>query len=266
MKNVILFTIFLCIVRLAAAQTRVTDVSQSSLKGKVKRIVTYTFRGDNDAPPDTTASAEKTIETFDEKGWALERKMYDKNGTLQERFSFEYVGDSIAMKNQFDGSGKLFFKYIFKYDGRGIETEFDMDGDAQPQLRLAKTDYRCIYKYDVLGNRVTEEQYSDHDKPIMKTTSQYNDQHQRMQSDEELFLAKGVKESKVIYTYDNSGNSVKFQSYDADGTLTEGYMVSHNNFDKCGNWLTETFSYSSQSANQGDFTFGHISKRQIEYY
>jgi hypothetical protein len=153
MKNLVLFIIFLCIVRLAAAQTRVTDLSQAPLKGKVKQVTTYTFRGANHTAPDTTASAEKTIETFDEKGWALEVKMYDKNDALQERFSFEYIGDSIVVKKQFDGSGKLFVKYIFKYDGQGKETEFDMNSDAQPQMRLAKINYRCIYKYDKLGNK-----------------------------------------------------------------------------------------------------------------
>src|ERR1700733_15568815 len=116
MKNLILFTILLSLGKLASAQTRVTDVTQSSLKGKSKQVVTYTFRGGNHTEPDTTASAEKTIESFDEKGWALEEKMYDRSGELLERFSFEYIGDSIAVKNQFDGSGKLFVKYIFKYD------------------------------------------------------------------------------------------------------------------------------------------------------
>gem|GEM_PF-6805295 len=146
MKNLILFTILLCVVRLTTAQTRVTDPSQPSLKGKVKRVTTYTFRGGNHTAPDTTASAEKTIETFDEKGWALEEKMYDKSGALQARFLFEYVGDSIVVKKQFDGSGKLFVKYICKYDGQGKEREVDVNSDAQPQLGLAKRESRCIYK------------------------------------------------------------------------------------------------------------------------
>jgi len=266
MKNLILFAILLFIVRPAAAQTRVTDVTQSSLKGKVKCVVTYIFRGGNHPDPDTTASAEKTIKTFDEKGWALEEKMYDKSGELLERFSFEYSGDSIAVKNQFDGSGKLFVKYIFKYDAQGEVTEFDMTSDAQPQIGLAKIDYRCIYKYDELGNRVTEEQYINHDNLSMKTTSTYNSQHQRIQSDEVSFLGKTVKKSKAIYTYDNSGIQVKFQIYDADGKLTRGNTMSYDSYDKYGNWLTETSSYSGHSTNQGDFIFKTIIKRQIEYY
>jgi hypothetical protein len=147
---------FFCIVRLATAQTRATDLSQTPLKGKVKQVITYTFRGDNHIVPDTTAIAEKTIETFDEKGWPLEEKMYNKNDVLQESFSFEYTGDSIVVKKQFDASGKLFAKYIFKYDDQGKETEFDVNSDAQPQIRLAKINYRCIYKYDKMGNRVNE--------------------------------------------------------------------------------------------------------------
>lgn len=138
MKNLTLSIIFLCIVKLASAQTRVTDLSQTPLKGKVRQVTTYTFRGDNHTSPDTTSSTEKTIETFDKKGWPLEVKMYDKNDVLQARFSFEYIGDSIVVKKQFDGSGKLFVKYTFKYDDQNKETEFDMNSDAQPQLRLAK--------------------------------------------------------------------------------------------------------------------------------
>jgi hypothetical protein len=266
MKNLTLFIIFLFIVRLAAAQTRVTDLSQASLKGKVKQVTTYTFRGDNHTVPDTTDSAEKTIETFDEKGWALEEKMYGKNDTLKERFSFEYIGDSIVVMKQFDYSGKLFVKYIYKYDSQGKETEFDMNSDAQPQMRLGKINYRCIYKYDELENRVSEEQYIDNDKLTMKTNSKYNDLHQRIQSDEESFFGKIVKKSKVIFTYDNVGNLIKSEIYDVDGHLTGGNDASYGKFDKYGNWLIKTSSYSGHSTYQGDFIFMDITKRSIEYY
>ncbi|MGZ3822793.1 MAG: hypothetical protein ACXVB6_19515 [Mucilaginibacter sp.] len=266
MKNLILFIILLCVVRLAAAQTRVTDVSQAPLKGKVKQVTTYTFRGGNHTVPDTTASAERTIETFDEKGWAIEEKMYDKNDALQERLSFEYIGDSIVVKKQFDASGKLFVKYIYKYDSQGKETEFDMKSDAQPQIRLAKIDYRCIYKYDEFGNRVSEEQYIDYDKLTMKTISRYNDRHQRIQSDEESFFGKAFKKSIVKYTCDNVGNPIKSEIYDANGHLTGGNDASYDKFDKYGNWLIGTSSYSGHSSYQGDFTFKDITKRVIEYY
>jgi len=266
MKNLILFTILFCIVRLTIAQTRVTDISQTPLSGKVKRVTTYTFRGDNHVTPDTTARAEKTVETFDEKGWAIEEKMYDKTGALQERSSFEYIGDSIVVKNQFDGSGKLSVKYIFKYDGHGKETEIDMNSDAQPQMRLAKVNYRGIYKYDEFGNRVSEEQYIDYNKLSMKSIFKYNDQHQRIQSDQESFFGEVVKKSKIIYTYVSMGNLMKSEIYDADGNLTGGNTASYGNLDKYGNWLTETFSYSGHSSYQGDFTFMHITKRVIQYY
>jgi hypothetical protein len=266
MKNLILFAIFLCIARLAPAQTRVTDVSQAGLKGKVKSVITYTFRADNHAEPDTAGSAEKTIETFDEKGWSQEDKMYDKNGALQERFSYEYIGDSIVVKNQFDGSGKLFVKYIFRYDYQGKETEFDMKSDAQPQMRLAKIDYRCIYEYDNSGNRITEDQYIDKDRLTMRTVSKYNNQHQRIQSDQESFFGKTIKATKTIYTYDAMGNIVKSENYDADGKPAGGYEVAYKQFDKYGNWLLVKSSSSGHSIMQGDFTFTSITKRIIEYY
>jgi hypothetical protein len=266
MKNLVLFIILLCIFRLAAAQTRVTDLSQSPLKGKIKRVTTYIFRGENHKAPNTTARAEKTIETFDEKGWAIDEKMYDKNDALRERSSFEYIADSIVVKNQFDNSGKLFVKYIFKYDGQGKQTEFDMNSDAQPQMRLAKINYRCIYKYDELGNRISAEQYIDNNKLTMKTTSRYNDQHQRIQSDEESFFGKAVNKSIVAYTYDNAGNLIKSEIYDTDGNLTGGNSVSYDKFDKQGNWLIQTSSYRGHSLYQGDFTFTTITKREIQYY
>ncbi|HTK20757.1 MAG TPA: hypothetical protein VL442_14625, partial [Mucilaginibacter sp.] len=195
-----------------------------------------------------------------------EEKMYDKNDALQTRFSFEYIGDSVVVKKQFDRSGKLFVKYIFKYDGRGKETEFDMHSDAQPQFRLAKINYRCIYKYDKLDNRISEEQYIDNDKLTMKTSSKYNDQHQRVESDEESFFNKVLQKSKVIYTYDNLGNLIKSKIYDANGQLTGGNDASYDKFDKYGNWLIRTSSYSGHSSYQGDFTFMDITKRTIEYY
>jgi hypothetical protein len=266
MKNLILLSVLFCIATSAAAQTRVTDISQAPLNGKVKRVTTYTFRGGDHVAPDTTASAEKTIETFDEKGWAIEEKMYDKTGTLQERFSFKYVGDSVVMSNQFDGSGKLSVNYIYKYDTHGNETEFDMKSDAQPQTRIAKVDYRGIYKYDEFGNRVSEEQYIDYDKLSMKSVSKYNDRHQMIQSDEESFFGEVVKKSNTIYTYDNVGNFIKSEIYDADGNLTGGNTATYGKLDKYGNWLKETSSYSGHSVRQGDFIFTTITKRVIQYY
>lgn len=266
MKNLILLSFLLCNIRLATAQTKVTDVSQLPLMGKVKRVTTYTFRGDNHVAPDTTASPEKTIEIFDEKGRASEEKTYGKNGELRQRFSFEYFGDSVAVKNQFDGSGKLSVKYIFKYDSSGKETEFDMKSEARPQMRLAKIDYRCIYKYDDSGNRISAEQYIDNNQLTMKTASMYNGRHQRIQSIEESFFGTKVKKSKIIYTYDNIGNSIKSEIYDTEGNLTGGNSSSYANLDKYGNWLTDISSYSGHSSYQGDFIFTTITKRVIEYY
>src|ERR1700679_2773567 len=100
MKNIILFTIFLCIVQLTAAQTRVTDISQPRLLGKVKQVTTYTFRAQNHEKPDTNAESERTVETFDEKGRPTDEKIYNKDGSLRDSFTFECYGDSIIKRNQ----------------------------------------------------------------------------------------------------------------------------------------------------------------------
>jgi hypothetical protein len=269
----VLFVILLGIVRLAAAQTRITDVSQSSFKGKVKCVTTYTFRGENHVIPDTTVSAEKTIETFDEKGWTLEEKMYDKNGILQDRFSFEYIGDSIVVKNLFDGDGQLLVKYIFKYDGRGKETEFNMTYYVQSPIRRVKIDKvkidssRCIYKYDELGNRISEERYNNHNQLAERTILIYNDQHQKIKSIQESFFGKEAKKSEIKYTYGNMGNLFKSEIYDDDGNRIGDNTSLYNNLDKYGNWLTETSSYSGHGTYPGDyFAFINMIKRVIEYY
>jgi hypothetical protein len=100
----------------------------------------------------------------------------------------------------------------------------------------------------------------------MKTTSKYNDQHQRVQSDEESFFGKTLKKSQIIFIYDNVGNPLKSEIYDADGHLTGGNDASYNEFDKYGNWLIKTSSYSGHSSYQGDFSFMNITKRVIAYY
>ena len=266
MKNLLVFIILSCIARFAASQTRVTNVSEPSLKGKVKRVVTYTFRGVNNTAPDKTLNAEKTIETFDEKGWPQETKMYDTNGELQERFSFEYIGDSIIVKKQFDGSGKFFVKYVFKYDREGKETEFDINSDAQPQFRLAKIDAVSIYKYDELGNRISQDQYIDHDKLSLKTNLSYNDRHQKIQSDEESFYDNLHTKTKTIFNYDKAGNLIRSQIYDADGKLTRVNTITYDNFDKYGNPLTETLSFGGHNNYQGDVVFTNVTKRIIKYY
>lgn len=266
MKIQILFIFLLCNTGLATAQTKVTDISQSSLMGKVKRITAYTFRGGDHKDPDTTANAEKTTEVFDKDGRALEEKTYDKNGALQERFLFEYFGDSVVVKNQFDSNGKLSVKYIFKYDRSGKKTEFDMKSDAQPEIRLAKINYRCLYKYDNDGNRISAEQYIDNNRLTMKTTSTFNDQHQVVQSVNESFFGSKVTESKTVFIYDNKGNSIKTETYDIDGNLTGGNSSSYDKIDKNGNWLLRTIEIRGHSQTQGEYLFKSTTKREIEYF
>jgi hypothetical protein len=100
----------------------------------------------------------------------------------------------------------------------------------------------------------------------MKSISRYNDQRQRTQSDEEQFFGKTFKKSKIIFTYDNAGNPIKSEIYDADGHLTGGNDTSCDKVDKYGNWLITTSSYRGHSSSQGDFTFMNITKREITYY
>lgn len=100
----------------------------------------------------------------------------------------------------------------------------------------------------------------------MRTVSKYNDHHQKIQSDEEQFFGKTLKKSKIIYIYDNVGNLIKSEIYDAGGHLTGGNNASCDKVDKYGNWLTSTSSYSGHSLSQGDFIFMDITKRVIEYY
>jgi len=251
--------------QLSIAQTRITDISQPSIKGKVKHATIYTFRGGNGETPDTTAISGSIVDTFDENGRQLTQKNYDSNNSLKEAFTFENSGDSIAVMNQLDDKGMLLVKYIYKYDSQGKETEFDMESPEQPKYHLAKIDYKCLMKYDDAGNRISEEQYINKKELTMKTTSVYNSKNERIQTLQQSFFGNRAEETKGIYSYDDKGNLTKSDTYDSKGNLTGSRSFLYDKFDTHDNWLIQIVSQKAHT-QQGDYVYKGIIKRVIEYY
>lgn len=260
--------VFLCVARFAVAQTKVTFVSRPSLKGHVKSVTTYSFhlyQTKDYAAADTTG-AEKITEIFDEQGRELKENKYDKYGKLSESDSFTYFGDSVAEEPRYDYYYKTRVVInVFKYDAQGKETEFYSKSLAQPPNQSG---FRTIYKYNDKGNRISEEQYYE-DLPIMKTTSTYNELHQRTQSIYESYswvFRRWSRDSIKIFAYDSMGNEVKTEVCYPWGAIMKSSTSSYDNFDNQGNWLKETSLLSGDRRRGGRYAYSEVTRRVIEYY
>ncbi|WP_259069385.1 hypothetical protein HDF24_14155 [Mucilaginibacter sp. X4EP1] len=252
---------FICFVtQIAFAQIKVTDISENGLKGKVKKVIEYTYRGGENL--DTLGTPEKRIRNFDEKGNQIDEVIYDKSGNLMTKFVFEYPKDKTIIKNQYDANNKLQCKYTFKYDPRGNEIEFDTYAN-NPSI---KTDAKMVFVYDANQNRIEEDSYIDGSHQTERAIFFYNEKNQKIEEDRALFFTQAIKNEKIIFSYDDLGNQIKSETFDSNDKLTGSTEISYSQNDLNGNWLVRTLELKGHSKMQGNYIFKDITKRYILYF
>ncbi len=263
MKNLIITTLLLSVAQIAAAQIKVTDFTEGELKGQVKTVIEYSLRGDNNSNNiDTSAYSGKTTKTFDKNGHQLYELIVWQKGQSADSLSYEYIGDSIIIKNQYL-NGKPAIKYTFKYDKDGKETEFDTFSDYDPRIEM---DAKIFYKYNEGGDISTEETFITGHKLTMHVTNQYNATHQKIKVEQTTYFNSKKTVENVLFSYDLKGNKVTEKIYNAAGKLTGGHITLYSDFDKDGNWLSKTFELQRSNQSQGNYSFKNITKRVVEYY
>jgi hypothetical protein len=263
MKNLIVTALLLSVGQITTAQIKVTDFTESELKGHVKTAVEYTFRGDiNLDNVDTSAYSGKTTRTFDKNGHQLYELIVWQKGQAADSLSYQYSGDSLVVKNQYL-NGKPAVKYTYKYDNDGKETEFDTFSDYDPRIVM---DAKIFYKYNEAGDISTEETFITGHKLTMRVTYQYNAQHQKIKEEQTTYFNSQKTIENSLLTYDLKVNKVTEKIYDATGKLIGGHNILYADFDKEGNWLSKVFELKGSNQRQGNYSYQTITKRVIEYY
>jgi hypothetical protein len=245
--------------QIATAQVRQTDIAEKPLKGHIKEVIEYTYRGKmNDTTVDTSRQPEKRVLEFNKNGNELEQSWYNANGSLNFKITYNYPADSIAIGDQFGPNGKMLTKNTYKYDNKGRVIEWD------PEMMLdfvASDVSKICYKYDNKGNRIEENTYNNKNIITTSDTLIYNEQNQNILLKERGFLKNNVK-----LFYDSLGNEVKIESYTLDNVLESSIISNYKNIDLNGNWLYSISYDRGSSEYQGNYLYVNITKRHMTYY
>jgi len=259
MKNLVIFIILASIMQIAYSQKPGVGLKDLGLKGNVKQVIKFTYRGDEKV--DTIGTPEKDIINFDEKGNQLDETMYDKTGQMQKML-FTYTKGRITEKQYYNG--KVFDSLIHIYNDQGYEIEFDTEMGGDPSLKIVKSDYKVWYKYDAKGNKIEAKTNGTFRNSPNKTIFLYDEKNQEIESDS--YLPDGKKGEMTKFYYDSLGNQIKTETFNAEGNLVSDRTVSYRNLDGHGNWQLMTTLFKSHSDKLIVYWPASIVKIQIIYF
>ena len=261
MKALALFLTLACLSNFAFAQVKVTDFNQPELKGHVKQVIEYGYKGNNNGiNVDTTLRGEKTIKNYDEKGNEINEYDFDVTGAPAFEFLFSYSGDTLVIKKQYSSANILIEEYYYRFNRDGVETEFDT---FLHRNLFEGQGTKTYYTYDVKGNRIIETQYNLKGQ-LLITDSTFYDRSGRII---EKHLHSGGNKYYSQSVFRNNGDKNGFQKldYDKNGKSTGGLTQIVSKFDSHGNWLLR-ISENSNHTRQGNYVYRTILKRIITYY
>ena len=193
-----------------------TDKVAYYTNGKVWYTKKYVYEG-SDIPkevpekmvvqPKEKVALEKTEEGFrgkvvyryDKKGQKTEESSFDSKGTLLWRYVYRYNNKGhLLEKDNFDTQANLISRESYRYDTNEKVLEKTITMNNQ-------TAYKCVWQYDDKGKVVEKEEYF--------TELITPEKLDKLVIDE--INTQGVLWKKIKYSYDNKGNRVEVNVYDA---------------------------------------------------
>ena len=136
---------------------------------------------------------------YDKKGQKTEESSFDDKGALLWRYVYRYdTRGNIVERDSFDAQAVLFMRESYRYDSNNNKLEKVVTMKNQ-------TAYKCTWTYGDNGKVVEKEEFftelitpGELDKLVIDEVN-----------------TKGVLRKKLKYTYDNKGNRVEVNIYDA---------------------------------------------------
>ena len=191
------------------------------------------------------------VESYNEKGWLVEKKIYEADNVLSKKNVYEYdeKGNRIKLSFYF-GEEELASYYEFKYDDSNNQTLWLHYGPNNELFR------KYEYSFDKHGNKIEELEYNvDNNKVKYKTKFTYL--KNKLIKSEQFYPTGDLKKYYVIEE-DKKGNVIKKELYRGDGSLKYVKTYSFEKEDKEGNWLES--KYSKKEVLQ------RVTKRAITYW
>jgi len=269
--------------------TKKTDVQESGLLGKVKLLKQDKFMAQDKFGEiiqgkrfNGTGQVNLFLTKFDDKGNIVESNLYSEAGALIYKSIIKYnsgnliehihysANDSLAGKtiakcdskrniiesNSYQPDGKIVVRSNFKYDENSnrIEEISEQIDDGIKQ--------RTSNKFDIKGNIIDSktESYPKNDSRGWFCISHETKKYDVKGNNIEIVIldcVNGAMNRKTIQKFDDKGNIIEENNYNADGRLMYKYIYKFD-YDKKGNWIKK-IDYKNEVPE-------YITIREIEYY
>jgi len=244
----------MCIAYFALAQKSESGLKSFGLKGKVKVLTEYTFKGKK-GRLDTLHSISKIVVEFNENGNITSESV---DGVLKEKSVYDYSLNKTVVVNSYDSKGNVTSQIAYKLDRDDNEVE------ANTRSVSGQT-YKYMMKYNTDGKILEQEDYKGTDNtPFAKIVSHYDNNGEL--SEQDSFGINGQLQIKRTVLYD-SINNVSHQEtlYPIiDSQLIES--INTVNLDKNGNWQLKTIEGTQHFKTKPDWLGLTIIKRELTYY
>jgi hypothetical protein len=141
------------------------------------------------------------------------------------------------------------------------KTEIQYLVENQPKEVKKIRYYTSVNKYNIYGNILEEDQYSDEEKLSRKSLYIYDDKGNNIE--EERYNEEGKKEGKTFYKYDDKGNEIEGIWYDEKEEINVKIQTQYKGKNKKLEWLVYSPDGSfSRNVNKYDDKGNNIERVQ----
>ncbi|MFD2512572.1 hypothetical protein ACFSRY_01725 [Pontibacter locisalis] len=253
---------------------------ESNFRGKVRTVKTTTYSADIENGKVTkgkkadTQSRPETVMLYDQEGNLLEERQYDSDGTLVNKWVYEYndkgketgrayyfYGDLVEKEvNKYDEAGNLTEQYAYDYnDSLKYKREIRYDEKGNVKEIEADRDLfwgrRNIYTYNEEENTVAERTFYEDSTFNFRTIYRFDKKNNLVGL--ETYDSEGTLQDSTIYTYDKMGNEVQARTYSPQGKRIN-QTTNKYEYDRKKNWIRK-IEYEDGEAK-------YIVEREIEYF
>ncbi len=261
------------------------DLKEMNLKGRVKAIKQFAYRGDDVKGQIVKGGRQcyrEKIYLFNEAGQKIET--YNFEGTFgydsctisKEIYHYDKDGNRIQIEI-FNSDGSIRKKWIYKYeDGNNVETTAyhykenrGVKWTSQYDSYGNEIEINCFYedgtrekdynKFDSKGHLI-ESEYYEQDTLWAKEIFKYDFKGNLIE--EYRYNSNG--ELDWMYKYDKNSNEIKVEDYYGDKKLHKVFIYKYA-FDEQGNWVNRITTESTPIGSRSSIDLYYITEREIEY-
>lgn len=165
---------------------------------------------------------------YDNDTVMIAENLYLNKHTVQYRNLIEYKDKKKSAETKSDGNGKTLSRITYEYEGDKLIAKTNYDSKNQ-------VDYYEKFSYDEKGNVIKKGSYTTLDGE-MHDEYQYDINNNKTS----WSIFRGNKlEMRALYTYDKYNNMTSYKLTDATDRLLDGKSYSFT-YDKKGNWIKKT--------------------------